>query len=122
MPGRFRGVAPSSPERAGASEPPSPNGSAPKGPTSCSWPAPSTPTRSCRSLNETAARMARYGNNVAIVVADLTDPVDRQRVIPEATEALGGPVEILVNNAAASIQAPRSVSPSSAATSCSRST
>ena len=41
------------------------------------------------SLNETAARLARYGNNVAVVVADLTDPVDRQRVIPEATEALG---------------------------------
>lgn len=58
------------------------------------------------SLNETAARLARYGTNVAVVVADLTDPVDRQRVIPEATEALGGPVEILVNNAAASIQAP----------------
>ena len=58
------------------------------------------------SLNETAARLARYGNNVAVVVADLTDPVDRQRVIPEATEALGGPIEILVNNAAAAIQAP----------------
>ena len=58
------------------------------------------------SLEETAARLARYGTNVAIVVADLTDPVDRQRVIPEAAEALGGPVEILVNNAAASIQAP----------------
>ena len=40
------------------------------------------------------------------MVADLTDPIDRQRVIPEAVEALGGPVEILVNNAAASIQAP----------------
>ena len=40
------------------------------------------------------------------MVADLTDPVDRPRVIPEAVEALGGPVEILVNNAAASIQAP----------------
>ena len=58
------------------------------------------------SLTETAERLSRYGTRVAIVVADLTDPVDRQRVIPEANEALGGPVEILVNNAAASIQAP----------------
>ncbi|MFM8863231.1 MAG: SDR family NAD(P)-dependent oxidoreductase [Acidimicrobiia bacterium] len=58
------------------------------------------------SLNATRDRLARYGTNVAVVVADLTDPVDRQRVIPEAEAALGGPVEILVNNAAASIQAP----------------
>jgi citronellol/citronellal dehydrogenase len=58
------------------------------------------------SLTETAERLAKYGTRVGIVVADLTDPVDRQRVIPEAVEALGGPVEILVNNAAASIQAP----------------
>jgi citronellol/citronellal dehydrogenase len=58
------------------------------------------------SLTETAERLSRYGTKVGIVVADLTDPVDRQRVIPEAVEALGGPVEILVNNAAASIQAP----------------
>ena len=46
------------------------------------------------SLTETAERLSRYGTRVAIVVADLTDPVDRQRVIPEANEALGGPVEI----------------------------
>jgi citronellol/citronellal dehydrogenase len=58
------------------------------------------------SLTETAERLAKYGTNVGIVVADLTDPIDRQRVIPEAVAALGGPVEILVNNAAASIQAP----------------
>ncbi len=58
------------------------------------------------SLNETAERLARYGTKVAIVVADLTDPEDRLRVIPEAVDALGGPVEILVNNAAASIQKP----------------
>jgi NAD(P)-dependent dehydrogenase (short-subunit alcohol dehydrogenase family) len=58
------------------------------------------------SLNETADRLARYGTRVAIVVADLTDPEDRRRVVPEAAEALGGPVEVLVNNAAASIQAP----------------
>ena len=58
------------------------------------------------SLNATRDRLARYGTTVAIVVANLTDPIDRLRVIPEATEALGGHIEILVNNAAASIQAP----------------
>jgi citronellol/citronellal dehydrogenase len=58
------------------------------------------------SLTETADRLERYGTKVGIVVADLTDPDDRRRVIPEAADALGGPVEILVNNAAASIQKP----------------
>jgi NAD(P)-dependent dehydrogenase (short-subunit alcohol dehydrogenase family) len=58
------------------------------------------------SLNETAETLARYGGTVGIVVADLTDEADRARVIPEAVEQLGGPVEILVNNAAASIQKP----------------
>lgn len=55
------------------------------------------------SLNETAARLRRYGGTVAVVVADLTDEEDRARVVPEAVEALGGRVEILVNNAAAAI-------------------
>jgi citronellol/citronellal dehydrogenase len=52
-------------------------------------------------LDETAARLDRYGRRVAVVVADLTDEHDRARVVPEAVEALGGPVDILVNNAAA---------------------
>ena len=58
------------------------------------------------SLKETAARLERYGTRVGIVVADLVDEADRARVIPEAAEFLGGHVEILVNNAAASIQKP----------------
>jgi NAD(P)-dependent dehydrogenase (short-subunit alcohol dehydrogenase family) len=58
------------------------------------------------SLDETAARLRRYGHTVAVVVADLTDDGDRARVVPEAAEALGGPVEILVNNAAAAIYQP----------------
>jgi NAD(P)-dependent dehydrogenase (short-subunit alcohol dehydrogenase family) len=58
------------------------------------------------SLNATRDRIARFGTQVEVVVADLTDPTDRLRVIPEAAEALGGHIEILVNNAAASIQAP----------------
>lgn len=58
------------------------------------------------SLAETAERLAGHGASVGIVVADLTDEVDRARIGPEATAALGGPIEILVNNAAASMYLP----------------
>ena len=58
------------------------------------------------SLDETAARLAEYGTSVGIVVADLTDPDGRLRIVPEAEALLGGPVEILVNNAAAAIYMP----------------
>jgi citronellol/citronellal dehydrogenase len=58
------------------------------------------------SLKETAARIAVYGTSVGTVVADLTDEADRARIIPEAVAALGGPIEILVNNAAAAIYQP----------------
>jgi NAD(P)-dependent dehydrogenase (short-subunit alcohol dehydrogenase family) len=53
------------------------------------------------SLDETAARAGRHGGRVAVVVADLADGDDRARVVPEAEAALGGPVDVLVNNAAA---------------------
>jgi NAD(P)-dependent dehydrogenase (short-subunit alcohol dehydrogenase family) len=55
------------------------------------------------SLRETQERVAKYGTKVALVVADLTDEADRAGIVPEATAALGGPIEILVNNAAAAI-------------------
>jgi NAD(P)-dependent dehydrogenase (short-subunit alcohol dehydrogenase family) len=55
------------------------------------------------SLNETLERCRRFGTNVQVVAADLTDPDDRLRVVPAAVEALGGPIDILVNNAAAAI-------------------
>src|SRR5690606_27875239 len=48
-------------------------------------------------------RLDGHGGTVGVVVADLTDEVDRARVVPEAAEALGGPPDILVNNAAAAI-------------------
>lgn len=55
------------------------------------------------SLAEVAARLAVYGNNVVPVVADLADPEDRQRIVPEAVDRLGGRIDILVNNAAAAM-------------------
>jgi NAD(P)-dependent dehydrogenase (short-subunit alcohol dehydrogenase family) len=58
------------------------------------------------SLTETARKLERYGNTIAPVVADLTDDWDRARIVPQAVEALGGPIEILVNNAAAAIYMP----------------
>jgi citronellol/citronellal dehydrogenase len=58
------------------------------------------------SLDETAERIARYGTTIAVVVADLTDEDDRARIVPEASAALGGPIDVLVNNAAAAMYAP----------------
>ncbi len=63
------------------------------------------------SLVETSARLATYGTTVGMVVADLTNEEDRARIVPEAEEQLGGPVEILVNNAAAAIYMPMAAFP-----------
>jgi NAD(P)-dependent dehydrogenase (short-subunit alcohol dehydrogenase family) len=57
-------------------------------------------------LAVTAERLARYGVAVATVVADLTDDADRARIVPEAMDGLGGPIDVLVNNAAAAIYQP----------------
>ena len=58
------------------------------------------------SLEDTAHRIREYGTTVAMVVADLTDERDRLRIVPEAASVLGGPIDILVNNAAAAIYQP----------------
>ncbi len=58
------------------------------------------------SLRETAERIAEHGVEVAVVQADLTDGDDRRRVVREATDSLGGPIDVLVNNAAAAMYAP----------------
>lgn len=58
------------------------------------------------SLRETESRLRPHGGRVATVVADLSDESDRQRIVPEAVEHLGGPIEILVNNAAAAMYNP----------------
>jgi citronellol/citronellal dehydrogenase len=58
------------------------------------------------SLAETRERIARYGTTVAIVVADLVDERQRATIVPAAVERLGGPIDILVNNAAAAMYQP----------------
>ena len=58
------------------------------------------------SLNDTAQRLHAYGNKVAVIIADLADAAGRQRIVPEAVQGLGGPIDVLVNNAAAAIYAP----------------
>jgi NAD(P)-dependent dehydrogenase (short-subunit alcohol dehydrogenase family) len=55
------------------------------------------------SLNETAARLRNYGNRVAVIAADMADEAARARIVPEAVGQLGGPIDILVNNAAAAM-------------------
>jgi citronellol/citronellal dehydrogenase len=56
------------------------------------------------SLRETAERCSRHGGRVELVVADLADPEDRTGIVPTALERMGR-VDVLVNNAAASIHA-----------------
>jgi citronellol/citronellal dehydrogenase len=58
------------------------------------------------SLRETARAVEAHGRRVSVVVADLSDPEDRDRVVPEAVAGLGGPLDVLVNNAAAAIYQP----------------
>jgi NAD(P)-dependent dehydrogenase (short-subunit alcohol dehydrogenase family) len=55
------------------------------------------------SLEQVRRRLERYGTGIGVVVADLTDEDDRARIVPEAVDRLGGPIDILVNNAAAAI-------------------
>lgn len=55
------------------------------------------------SLTATADRLRAHGVEVGVVVADLTDEADRGGVVAQAAEQLGGPIDILVNNAAAAI-------------------
>jgi NAD(P)-dependent dehydrogenase (short-subunit alcohol dehydrogenase family) len=63
------------------------------------------------SLQDTAARLAKYGTKVEILQADLTDEEARQDIVSKAAELLGGHVEVLVNNAAAAIYMPLATFP-----------
>ena len=58
------------------------------------------------SLRETADGLRRFGGQVHLVSADLSDADDRSTIVARATELLGRPLDILVNNAAAAIYQP----------------
>jgi citronellol/citronellal dehydrogenase len=58
------------------------------------------------SLRETAKLIDAVGGRVVTVLADLTDAEERATIVPNAEEGLGGPIDILVNNAAAAIYQP----------------
>ena len=58
------------------------------------------------SLKQTVELLSVFGGHVAAVVADLADADERATVVPRAAEELGGPIDILVNNAAAAIYQP----------------
>lgn len=57
------------------------------------------------SLQQTADRIRAFGVNVVVIAADIADEAARADIVPEAEKALGGPVDILVNNAAAAMYA-----------------
>jgi NAD(P)-dependent dehydrogenase (short-subunit alcohol dehydrogenase family) len=57
------------------------------------------------SLSETVQQIEAHGGRAIPVVADLSDGDDRARIVPEVEAALG-PVDILVNNAAAAFYLP----------------
>jgi citronellol/citronellal dehydrogenase len=63
------------------------------------------------SLSETVRTVRSRGGEAAPIVADLSDAGDRERIVPEAERRLGGPIGILVNNAAAAMYAPTSSMP-----------
>lgn len=48
----------------------------------------------------------KYGTRIGTVVADLADERARARMIPEASDVLGGTIDVLVNNAAAAVAVP----------------
>lgn len=58
------------------------------------------------SLRETQVACEKYGTRIGTVVADLADERARARMIPEASDVLGGTIDVLVNNAAAAVAVP----------------
>jgi citronellol/citronellal dehydrogenase len=57
------------------------------------------------SLNETVGAIEGAGGRVFAIGADLSDGDDRARIVPEVERALG-PVDVLINNAAAAMYYP----------------
>lgn len=58
------------------------------------------------SLQQTVQRAAGHDTRVEALVADLASESDRDGLIGRAAELLGGPIDIVVNNAAAAIYQP----------------
>ncbi|GLK55958.1 NAD(P)-dependent dehydrogenase (short-subunit alcohol dehydrogenase family) [Methylopila capsulata] len=54
---------------------------------------------SAEEAEATARRIAGRGGRAAVVAGDLADPATLERLVPQTAEALGGPLEVLVNNA-----------------------
>ncbi|MFN8545398.1 MAG: SDR family NAD(P)-dependent oxidoreductase [Candidatus Binatia bacterium] len=57
------------------------------------------------TLGETVDAITRAGGRAVAIAADLADPASRARIVPAAVAALG-PIDILVNNAAAAVYRP----------------
>lgn len=53
------------------------------------------------SLAETVDTIVQAGGQAIAVQADLADEAGRSRIVEETTSAFGGPIQVLVNNAAA---------------------
>jgi NAD(P)-dependent dehydrogenase (short-subunit alcohol dehydrogenase family) len=62
------------------------------------------------SLNETLGVIESAGGRVVAIAADLADGDDRARIVPEVERQLG-PVDVLMNNAAAAMYAPNAEIP-----------
>ncbi|NUT54088.1 MAG: SDR family NAD(P)-dependent oxidoreductase [Saccharothrix sp.] len=57
------------------------------------------------TLAEVGERIGAYGGKVELIGADLSDEAARERIVPQAVAGLGGPIDILVNNAAMGVYA-----------------
>jgi NAD(P)-dependent dehydrogenase (short-subunit alcohol dehydrogenase family) len=55
------------------------------------------------TLAGTAERLRGYGTRIVTVEADLSEPQGRERIVAAAVDALGAPIDVLVNNAAANM-------------------
>jgi NAD(P)-dependent dehydrogenase (short-subunit alcohol dehydrogenase family) len=58
------------------------------------------------SLNETAEQLRAFGGRVVVLAADIADEHARGRLVADAVKGLGGPIDVLVNNAAAAMYLP----------------
>lgn len=58
------------------------------------------------NLKDVVERARRHGTVVEGVMADLSSPQDRDGLVARAAQALGGDIDILVNNAAAAMYQP----------------